>query len=306
MPSIIKHGGSGDTLIWKHPAKTVTTGSLLMVKSPYDVIITQYDVPVALYTTGSAATINARDLSRPCSDSELNEDYETDCNVYFINKAYTFELHWRTDNEYTCYFRGDSFYEASAFGSIHLQVTNTARFAYGVYNNNLPFSSEKEISKTIEKTFAKHDAIYLARLFSTIIGKETFNMTSIEKDDAAYRDALAIKLIKNLAEDKLAVCCEFGLSIVDVTVDHIAAISRDNLRDNKYYDDYCAILERENGKIPAHIVEEVESIIAKEFPPEKSSMGMCHAIWHRTKELYAERGYTWYSPQDLHPACMFD
>ena len=175
-----------------------------MVKSSYDVIITQYDVPVALHTTGSAATINARDLSRPCSDSEVNDDYETDCNVYFINKAYTFELHWRTDNEYPCYFRGDSFYEASAFGSIHLQVTNTARFSYGVYNN-LPFSSEKEISEAIEKTFAKHDSIYLARLFSTIIGKEALDITSVEKDDAAYRDTLAIKLIKNLAEDKLSV-----------------------------------------------------------------------------------------------------
>ena len=268
MPSIIKYGGSEDALIWRHPAKAVTTGSLLMVKSPYDVIITQYDVPVALHTAGSAVDINARDLSRPSSGSEANDDYETDCNVYFVNKAYTFKLHWRTDNEYPCYFRGNSGYEASAFGSIHLQVTNTARFAYGVYNNNLPFSSEKEISEAIEKTFAKHDGIYLARLFSEIIGKETFNMTSVENDDAAYRDTLAIKLIKNLAEDKLAVCCEFGLSIVDVTVDHIAAISRNSLRDNKYYDDYCAILERENGKIPAHIVEEVESIIAKEFPHE--------------------------------------
>ncbi len=306
MPSIIKYGGSEDALIWKHPAKVVTTGSLLMVKSPYDVIITQYDVPVALHTTGSAVTINARDLSRLCSDSELAEGYETDCSVYFVNKAYTFELHWRTDIECPCYFRGNSGYEVSAFGSIHLQVTNTARFAYGVYNNNLSFSSEKEISEAIEKTFAKHDGIYLARLFSEIIGKETFNMTSVENDDAAYRDALAIKLIKNLAEDKLAVCCEFGLSTVDVTVDHIAAISRDNLRDNKYYDDCCAILERENGKIPAHIVEEVESIIAKEFPPEKRSMGMCHAIWRRTKELYAERGYTWYSPQDIHPLWTFD
>ncbi len=132
------------------------------------------------------------------------------------------------------------------------------------------------------------------------------DITSVEKDDAAYRDTLAIKLIKNLAEDKLSVCCEFGLSIVDVTVDHIAAISRDNLRDNKYYDDYCAILERENGKIPAHIAEEIESIIGKEFPPEKYMMGMCHAIWHRTKELYAERSYTWYSPQDIHPLWTFD
>ena len=151
MPTIIKYGGSGDALIWKHPTKTVTTGSLLMVKSPFDVIITQYDVPVAMHTTGSAATINARDLCWPCSDSEATNDYETDGGVYFVKKAYTFEYHWRTDNEYPCYFRGNSFYEASAFGAIQLQLTNTARFAYGVYSNNLTFSSEQEITKTIEK-----------------------------------------------------------------------------------------------------------------------------------------------------------
>ena len=306
MPTIIKYGGSGDTLIWKHTTKTVSTGSLLMVKSPYDVIITQYDVPVALHTTGSAVTMNARDLSRSCSDSELKEDYETDCNIYFVNKAHTFERHWRTDNEYPCYFRGNSFYEANAFGSIHLQVTNTARCAYGVYNNSLSFSGEQEIAKAIEKTFTNHDGIYLARLFSEIIGKEALDLTSVEKDDAAYRDALAIKLIRKLAENKLIACYEFGLSIVDVSVDHISAISRDNLKDNKYYDDYCAILERENRKIPAHIVQEVESIIDKEFPPEEYMLGMCRAIWRRTKELYADRGYTWYSPQDIHPTWNFD
>ena len=37
---------------------------------------------------------------------------------------------------------------------------------------------------------------------------------------------------------------------------------------NKYYDDYCAIFERENGKI--HIVQEVEGIIGKEFPQKST------------------------------------
>ena len=75
------------------------------------------------------------------------------------------------------------------------------------------------------------------------------------------------------------------------------------LRGNKYYNDYCATFERENGKI--HIVQEVEGIIGKELH-EKYMLGICHAIWPKTKKLYVERGYSWYSPQELHSTWCFD
>lgn len=146
----------------------------------------------------------------------------------------------------------------------------------------------------------------LARQFSAIIGGETLNIDYVEADDNAYRGQLAIKLIRSLDKDKLTVYSEFGLSIVDVTVGHIEVLSRDSLRDSKHYDDYCAILKRDNEMIPANVVEEVENIIGIEFPPEKNMPGMRRAVWPRMKALYAEHGYTWHSPQDLHPAFMFD
>lgn len=65
-------------------------------------------------------------------------------------------------------------------------------------------------------------------------------------------------------------------------------------------------MQKYNETIPAHTAQEVNGIIDKEFLPEKYMLGMCHAIWSRVKELYAERGYTWYSSQDVHSTWSFD
>ena len=40
MVSIIKYEGPENVCMWKHPAKTVTTGSLLMIKPPFEAVIT--------------------------------------------------------------------------------------------------------------------------------------------------------------------------------------------------------------------------------------------------------------------------
>ena len=65
MVSIIKYEGPENVCMWKHPAKTVTTGSLLMIKPPFEAVIAQHGTPVARYPSNSAIAINARDLSRP-------------------------------------------------------------------------------------------------------------------------------------------------------------------------------------------------------------------------------------------------
>ncbi len=306
MVSIIKYEGPEGVCIWKHPASSITTGSLLIVKAPYDVIITQHYVPVARYTTGSTVTINAKELSKPYSDAEPIEGYETECNFYFINKAYTFELSWRTDEDYPCRPRGTSSCEIRAFGSVNLQITNSARFSHGVYKRELPLSSAEEIISAVRNTFMDYDCEYMAYLFSLIIGRETADMLSAEAGLEAHGDEFAIKLRKSINEAKVNTCSEFGLSIVEVTVEHIIAQADEELRDNKYCDGYSDILQRENRMIPAEVAKEVESIISREYPRGKYTHGMCHAIWLRKKQLYSEKGYKWNSPEDIHPLWTFD
>ena len=56
MVSIIKYEGPENVCVWKHPAKTVTTGSLLMIKPPFEAVIAQHGTPMAKYGLASMIT----------------------------------------------------------------------------------------------------------------------------------------------------------------------------------------------------------------------------------------------------------
>lgn len=61
-----------------------------------------------------------------------------------------------------------------------------------------------------------------------------------------------------------------------------------------------------NKRIPEEICKKVDAIIEKEYPKDTYMLGICHSIWRREKELYAEFGYTWYSPSEIEPFTCFD
>lgn len=67
-----------------------------------------------------------------------------------------------------------------------------------------------------------------------------------------------------------------------------------------------AQMEAENAAIPAEITAEVDTIIGREFPPERHHFGVCHEIWTRKTDLYLERGYRWYAPSVMNPHIIYD
>lgn len=53
--------------------------------------------------------------------------------------------------------------------------------------------------------------------------------------------------------------------------------------------------------------KEVEEIIKKEFKDQPKTMGLCHKIWARKKQLLKEMyDINWQSPAELNPDIIFD
>ena len=302
MVSIIKYEGSENVCVWKHPAKTVTTGSLLMVKPPFEAVIAQHGTPVARYPSNSAIAINARDLSRPYFTTDPDEDYETECEIFFINTEYRIKLDWHTGDEFPCRVRKDEG-ECSIqlFGHAEFKIANTLRFAFEICSANPPVGIQEDAEAALGKEFDRIDCPVIARELTRIINNGDYDLYTFR-----HSPFFILLELKSCLAEKLIYCPDIGLELVDLSIDCV--VNKDSEFDDieQIMYEQAYFMQKHNEALPAHIVQEVNSIIAKEFPPEKYMLGMCHAIWHRAKELYAERGYTWYSPQDIHPLCMFD
>lgn len=67
-----------------------------------------------------------------------------------------------------------------------------------------------------------------------------------------------------------------------------------------------AIMQEKNRQIPKRIQRRVRLRIKLEFLFEKRRLGLCHQIWAREKQLYAQYGYTWYSPDECCSDVTFD
>ena len=301
MVSIIKYEGSENVCVWRHPAKTVTTGSLLMIKPPFEAVIMQQGVPVARYPSSSAIAINARNLSRPYFTTDPDEDYETDCEIYFVNMAYMVKLEWHNDNSFPCYVSAQVKCKIGATGTAKLKINDAARFVAEIYSCQARFETPQEAIDAVISYFNGIGRKVVAREFSKMINNGRYELVTVETN----KDILAKELYKNVMEN-LIISPDFGLALDSLTIDRIVNISDIFAVFQKTPDEQAENMQKVNEQIPANIVIEVDDIIAKEFPPEKYMLGMCHAIWHRAKELYAERGYTWYSPQDIHPLWTFD
>ena len=65
-------------------------------------------------------------------------------------------------------------------------------------------------------------------------------------------------------------------------------------------------MEAANEAIPQEVRDKVKKRLDEEFPQEHRGFGSCHAIWHREGQLFAEYGYTWYSPSTINPTTLFD
>lgn len=66
------------------------------------------------------------------------------------------------------------------------------------------------------------------------------------------------------------------------------------------------IMREKNRQIPKEIQQRVRLRIKLEFLFEKRRLGLCHQIWAREKQLYAQYGYTWYSPDECCSDVTFD
>lgn len=65
-------------------------------------------------------------------------------------------------------------------------------------------------------------------------------------------------------------------------------------------------MREKNRQIPKEIQQRVQSRVEQEFRFEKPRLGLCHQIWAREKQLYAQYGYTWYSPAECCSDVTFD
>ena len=61
-----------------------------------------------------------------------------------------------------------------------------------------------------------------------------------------------------------------------------------------------------NRQIPKDVLNEVNALANKSFKDIKPRMGVSHAIWNYKKKLFDERGYVWFSPNDLNPNIIID
>ena len=53
--------------------------------------------------------------------------------------------------------------------------------------------------------------------------------------------------------------------------------------------------------------KEVEKILKEEFKNEPKTMGLCHKIWARKKQLLKDKyDINWLSPAELNPGVTFD
>ena len=302
VPTINKNGGSGDDLIWRHPAKAVTTGSLLMVKPPFEAVIAQHGTPVARYPSNSAIAINARDLSRLYFTTDPDEDYETECEIFFINTEYRIKLDWHTDEKFPCRVRKDEG-ECSIqlFGHAEFIIANTLHFAFEICSANPPVGIQEDAEAALGKEFDRIDCPVIARELTRIINNGDYDLYTVR-----HSPFFILLELKSCLAEKLIYCPDIGLELVDLSIDCV--VNKDSEFDDieQIMCEQAYFMQKHNEALPSRIVQEVNSIIDKEFPPEKYMLGMCHAIWHMTKELYAERSYTWYSPQDIHPLWTFD
>lgn len=177
MVSIIKYEGPENVCMWKHPAKTVTIGSLLMVKPPFEAVIAQHGTPVARYPSNSAIAINARDLSRPYFTTDPDENYETECEIFFINTEYRIKLDWHTGDEFPCRVRKDEG-ECSIqlFGHAEFKIANTLRFAFEICSANPPVGIQEDAEAALGKEFDRIDCPVIARELTRIINNGDYDL----------------------------------------------------------------------------------------------------------------------------------
>lgn len=241
-------------------------------------------------------------MSRPYFTTDSDEDYETECEIFFINTEYRIKLDWHTDEKFPCRVRKDEG-ECSIqlFGHAEFIIANTLHFAFEICSANPPVEDSEDAKAVLGKEFDRIDCPVIARELTRIINNDDYDLHTVR------RCPFFILLeLKGCLRKKLIYCPDVGLELVDLSIDCV--VNKDNQFDDidQIMYEQAYFMQKHNEALPAHIVQEVNDIIDKEFPPEKYMLGMCHAIWPRVKELYAERGYTWYSPQDIHPLWTFD
>ena len=60
----------------------------------------------------------------------------------------------------------------------------------------------------------------------------------------------------------------------------------------------------EDTKEYKKVMKEIQPILDREF--SEHWFGMCHGVWKRKKQLLAERGIDWKTPQEMNPETKFD
>ncbi len=66
-----------------------------------------------------------------------------------------------------------------------------------------------------------------------------------------------------------------------------------------------------NSNIPEEVMEKVEAELEEKFKDYPKGLGFCHIYWNYKKNMLADLGYYWESPEDIankdpHSITFFD
>lgn len=98
---VIKYEGGNNVMVWKHPKEDFNTSAQLIVHEAQEAIVFKDGIALGPYTAGKH-TIETENIPgiRRLVGLVTGGVSPNHCEVYFVNKAYSLNIHWGTASEW--------------------------------------------------------------------------------------------------------------------------------------------------------------------------------------------------------------
>lgn len=205
---VIKNSGPGELLVWLQPEEDFNTNSTLIVYPSEEAIFYKGGTVEQVFDEGTykLSTENYPFISR-FRNAFTGGISTFNCKVYFIRKAHSMEILWGTDSPIQV--RDPKLQIATtiqARGAYKIQVTDGPTFLNKLIGNNVPFSTQAELTLYFRNEFLQH--------IKSIIAK-----TIMESDEEILGiQAKAVDFAQKIHPTLNQILEEYGLHLVRFTI----------------------------------------------------------------------------------------
>lgn len=210
---VIKYEGGNNVLVWKHPKEDFNTSAQLIVHESQEAIVFKDGQAMGPYTAGkhTIETENipgVRKLIGLVTGGVSPNHYE----VYYINKAYSMDVHWGTATAWTVQDPSLQIpFEMQAHGQFAVKVIDSKQLLAKLVGTTTSFTT-----KALQDYFYGIIISRIKEYISSLMISEGYTHAEINTQLGAISEKVSPKLAEHFTK--------YGLALEDFVVENISIV----------------------------------------------------------------------------------